>query len=130
MPLPKQQLAQLQVDLQVHQQRVASLKTTQAEINNELAVHDVILRLGQDPNILALLNEMYDHPEIADQMKNDPQAYLQSRGIILPPGGIVSASRPTPQSAVVVASYHIGRFQFDAKWDTMNGFTVHQPVQQ
>src|SRR5712692_9813013 len=129
MPLPQQQLAQLQVDLQVHQKRVASLKTTQADINNELAVHDVILKLGQDPKILAFLDELYNNPAIADQLKSNPQTYLQSRGIILPPGGTVSASRPTPQSAVIVVSYHIGRFQFDAQWDTQNGFAVHQPVQ-
>lgn len=128
MPLPQQQRAQLKADLQVHQKRVDSLKARQADITNELEVHDVIMRLGQDPKILALLDEMYDHPEIADQMKGNPQAYLQSRGIVLPPGGTVRASRPTPQTAVIVASYHLGRFQFDAQWDTTHGFAVNQPT--
>ena len=124
MPVPQNQLDQLNAGLQDHDKRLASLEATQTDISSEIEVHNIVLQVGRDPKVLAMLGDVHDNPALADQIKSDPQGFVQSRGIQLPPGATITANMPTPHSAVVSADYHIGRFQFSLQYDKDKGFSL------
>ncbi len=123
MPIPQNQLDQLNADLPNHEQRLASLKTAVADMQSEIEVHNVILQIARDPKILKALADVHDNPAIADQIGKDPQGFVQSRGIHLPPGTTITVSKPGSQSAAVSANFQIGRFRVGLQYDTVNGFS-------
>ncbi len=147
MPIPQPHFDQLSAGLRYSDQRLASLeaaqadiskkisspaqpqlptsilKATLADISSEIEVHNTGLQLGRDPKVLAMLGEVHDDPALADQIKSNPQGFVQSRGIQLPPGVTITANRPTPQSAMVSANYDVGRFRISLQYDKDKGFS-------
>jgi len=119
-------LAQLRPDQPDYQKRSQSLKNLLADAENETTLHETLIKLGQDPKVLAALGEIHDKPEVADQLQSNPQAFTQARGIQLPPGLTITATRSTPHSAVVSAHYQAGRLQNRMNWDLDKGFTSQE----
>lgn len=154
MPIPNHQLTQLRADLHTHEKRIALLQALRADaqrgleqlrpeqpdhakrsqaLNNLLAdaesetvLHETLIKLGQDPKILAALGEIYDKPELANQLQSDPGTFTQARGIQLPAGMTITATHSAPHSAGVSAHYQAGRLQIRMQWDTENGFTSQE----
>src|SRR5579859_5267041 len=123
MPIPQNQLDQLNADLQNHELRLASLKTAVADMQSEIEVHNAVLQLARDPKIHTALGDVHDNPALADQMSKDPQGFVQSRGIHLPAGTTIKVSKPSSQSAAVSANFQIGRFRVGLQYDSVNGFS-------
>jgi FCD domain len=131
MPLPQQQLQRLSVDMQNHERELQDLEANphknDPSVQAEIEFHQTILRVGRNEKLLASLGEIYDNPNLIDQLASNPDAFLQSRGIQLPSGATkIVASKPTPQSAVAAINFHIARFHFSLEWSTQSGFTIRQ----
>ena len=123
MSIPQNQLDQLNADLQNHEQRLASLKRAVADMQSEIEVHNAVLQIAREPKILTALTDVHDNPAVADQIEKDPQGFVRSRGIQLPPGTTVTAKRSSAQSAVASANLQIGRYRVSLQYDTVKGFS-------
>ena len=131
MPLPQQQLDRLARDLRNHEQELQTLEASPQKddpsIHAEIVFHRTILRVGQNAKLLASLAEIYDNPNLIDQLASNPHGFLQSRGIQLPSGVTrIIASKPAPQSAVAAINFHIERFDFSLEWSKQSGFSIAQ----
>jgi hypothetical protein len=133
MALPQQQLDQLNMELQRHQEELADLQNgpqaNQPDVRDEIAFHETALKIGRDQKLLAALGEMHDNPTLIDQLVSDPQKFVQSKGIQLPIGGSIVTSKRDPQSPVVGVNYHIGRYYYGFRWSMKGGFGTRRSSQ-
>jgi hypothetical protein len=49
-------------------------------------VHQLLVELGRDERVLALIDDFVDVPTVAEELRSDPSAALRTRGIELPNG--------------------------------------------
>ncbi|MBC3190956.1 hypothetical protein H7X46_07755 [Pseudonocardia sp. C8] len=81
-------------------------------------VHTILLELGRNKELLALVDEFVDSAELVDEIRTDGESVLAARGISLPDGVsmcvVEPAGTPIPvlrfrfsvRSSVVIVDYH------------------------
>src|SRR5215831_16231112 len=101
MPLPKQMQHSLELDLRNHGARLKDLRSSIATLQAEVAVHEMLMTLGKNKAVRDTLDALYDHPELARKMAQNPTAFLNSRGIVMPEGTSVAVIDSDPRSTTV-----------------------------
>ena len=121
MALPAEQQQYLNDHLQVHADRLDTLRSQQEHIECEIAIHELVLRLGHDERLLAVLGELAEDPTAARNACDDPYAHFTDHGITLPDEIEVSA-RQDGDDLVVRATYVHDLYPFELTWSPTNGF--------
>lgn len=124
MPIPKEQLSKLRLDLKTHTQRLSSIRESIQSMEEEVAVHEALLALGHDANVLAAVNELYDDPELAGKIADRAEQHFTKRGVAFPPGTTIELTNHEPQATVVEARFKQGRFKYKVTWDRTQGFAL------
>ena len=124
MPIPKEQLSKLRLDLKTHTQRLSSIRESIQSMQEEVEVHEALLALGHDANVLAALNELYDDPELGGKIAERPVEHFVKKGVAFPPGTTIHMIKHEPQETVVEARFKQGRFKYKVTWDRTNGFAL------
>ncbi len=126
MPIPEQQLQQLRSDLDQHEARLSTLRAKMTTMQEEAGVHETVLTLGRNSALISALNELYDSPQLADEMSRNPSAYLARKGCNLPPGGTLQVQADGSKSTAVEAHFDQGNIKYKIVWDRSAGFTLTQ----
>jgi hypothetical protein len=121
MPIPAEQLERLQEGLAEHIERAESLRRHIADMEAEAEAHETIVRVGRDGTLIEALGELYDDPELAGRISEDPDGYSREKGIELPPGAEI---RVAGDGSRVGAHIQHGPFGFELVWDRRRGFSV------
>jgi hypothetical protein len=121
MPIPADQLERLQEGLAEHVERAESLRRHIADMEAEAEAHEAIVRVGQDERLLEALGELYDDPELAKRISEDPDGYAREKGIELPPGAEIRVAGDGSRAG---AHIQHGPFGFELVWDRRRGFSV------
>ena len=124
MPIPKEQLSKLKLDLKTHSKRLESIRDSIKSLEEEVEVHEALLALGNDANVLAVLNELYDDPELANKIADRPGEHFAKKGVAFPPGTTIQLARSEPQATIVEARFKQGRFKYKVTWDRHEGFAL------
>jgi hypothetical protein len=135
MPVPARHLSELSGQLDVHAERLRSLREQEPHahpdhvgaLSLEAAGHAVALELGRDRAILSLLDELHDDPRVAESFVSDPDRVIRDRGIVLPEGTRVE---PSTGHGPLVVRVHVpvegGSYAFE--WHAETGFSqVQEP---
>ena len=78
MPIPREHLEQLKTQLGEHESRLETLRLQITALEAEAAAHEMMLRLGRNPELLRALNELHDRPELAASLAEDPALLLRA----------------------------------------------------
>jgi hypothetical protein len=122
MPIKAQQLQRLDRDLKVHESTVSNLRKQISLLEEQLAAHEWIIRIGRDEKVLAILNGLADNPESARSMEGRELEVVRSHDIQLPEGATV---RITSDSASVTIFLDATdrKFPFTLTWHSAEGFS-------
>ncbi|MCZ4604469.1 hypothetical protein O3S80_12085 [Streptomyces sp. Lzd4kr] len=79
------QRQQLEQELGRHSQRADRITAEIRTLNNELTVHNVLLALGRDEQLLALLGRLREDESLAREAADGGRAFFERHGVELPP---------------------------------------------
>ena len=68
MPIPEAQLRRLEEALSAEERWLHTLQRHIAGLQDEVSAYELILALGRDQNLLRVLGELYDRPELLVDM--------------------------------------------------------------
>jgi len=122
MPVPANQLQQLNAVMGDHEKRIESLKGQIKNMQEEIAVHETLLNLGRDSNLISALNSLADDPKLATSIADRADKYFAEKGVKFPPGTKLKVKGGGSQ-LVVEAEIKQGHFDYKAVWDQGNGFS-------
>lgn len=77
MPIPEEHMKNLKNDLIVHKKRLLNLQRDIKHIQEEIDVHEMILELGNDEKIIAVLNELYEKPKLVKNIIKDTNTFFK-----------------------------------------------------
>jgi hypothetical protein len=123
-PLPKQHLDRLKKELTGHDRRASELKESLLLQQEEVRVHETVVRLGRDTKLLAALGELHDDPLLAGKIQGDPLKHFESKGVALPQGAEVVVADASPGSTRVEARLTQGPYRYKVSWARAKGFTL------
>jgi hypothetical protein len=122
--LPERHRELLERELQFHEQRIDSLRQDQEYIAREIRIHELVLSLGRDRQILEALSELAEDPQAASRARDDAGSYAREKGISLPEGLDVGVEVEGDKVVVSVA-YRDEVFPMMLSWDSESGFSAH-----
>lgn len=150
MPLPGFHLESLQRQLQVHEERLAILRshqdalereatepatdtnpkvrtpewvTRQRELlEREIRIHEQLIKLGRDPKVLDALGDLAENRDYAREAARDPKGAARKRGIELPTN--MTLRLDLEQDGVQLQIiYYEDLFPFVVTWNNDSGFS-------
>lgn len=124
MPIPEEHMKNLKNDLIVHKKRLLNLQRDIKHIQEEIDVHEMILELGNDEKIIAVLNELYEKPKLVKNIIKDTNTFFEKRGAIIPPNATLFVKSKDEKSVVVEAHFKQGPYVFKMIWDSNKGFSL------
>jgi hypothetical protein len=86
-PIPDDHLQRLEADLSAREGWLRTLRRQIATLEDEASAHEMILALGRDPDLLLVLHELHDHPELGQRIAEEPRSFFEERGVRVPEGG-------------------------------------------
>jgi hypothetical protein len=123
MPIPDEQKRRLQIDLVGHERRLSFLRQQIERLEKEAAVHEVLLGLGRDKRLSELMNELYDHPELAAEIARQPARYIEGRGIKLPHGAEIIVVEASAGDTALEAHFKQQGYAYKVAWSRNKGFS-------
>jgi hypothetical protein len=129
MPIPDKHVKQLQRDLTEHENRLTTVRAKMASMQEEAAAHEAVLSLGRNPALLKTMNELYDQPNLMQQVAQRPAEYLAQKGITFPPGVTLNAYSGGADSATIDAHFDQGTVKYKISWDRNAGFALAEEPQ-
>jgi hypothetical protein len=120
--LLSQHLDRLRDDLDVHASRISELQKQLSMLEDEIAVHDWIVRLGRDPNVLEVLGQLADSSTAVATLKGKELETARSSGIELPPDCTVNVTEHDGSVTVLLEATH-GKIPFSLRWNSQFGFS-------
>ena len=124
MPIPEKHVKQLQRDLKEHENRLTTVRAKMAGMQEEVAAHEAVLSLGRNPQLLKTVNELYDQPQLMQEVAQRPAEYLAKKGITFPPGVTLNANSGGADSATIEAHFDQGAVKYKIFWDRNTGFAL------
>lgn len=146
MPLPRSHLESLQRQLQIHEERLAILRSQQNALEGpahdpnpkvrspewithqrevlerEIRIHEQLIELGRNPKVLDALGDLAENREYADEAARDPKGAARKRGIELPAN--MALRLDLEQGRVLLQIiYYEDLFPFAATWNSDSGFS-------
>jgi hypothetical protein len=123
MALPESHRKFLQSYLQVHEQLLETLREQQEHIASEIRIHELVLSLGRDDQLLEILGAIADDSEAADSACENARSHFSARGVTLPEDLDISARRNEGE-VVVHGVYPHDPHPFELRWDRKGGFSA------
>src|SRR4051794_485630 len=127
MPLPSEHLDHLERTLHQHQDELQALEAgpekDKPANRARIAFHKLVLSIGRNDKIRSLLGELYDDPQLIDELAKNSHEFLKARGVTLPPGaGNVVAVKRAPDSIMAGINFRAADRDFSLLWDRKGGF--------
>lgn len=77
MAIPVEHLKRLEADLSTHESWLTTLRRQIEGLEAEASAHEMMLRLGRDPELRRVLGELHDQPELGERIAADPRSCHQ-----------------------------------------------------
>jgi hypothetical protein len=126
MPIPKEQLQRLDEQLSAQECWLPTLRRRIAGLQDEVSAYEMMLALGRDHNLLQVLEELYDRPELFDQACDDPRGFFEERSVPLPDQANVTVKSVTvnrkPPRYAVEAHFVTETQDYGVGWSPRGGF--------
>ena len=120
MPVPPEHLERLEEQLSEHESRLRTLRRKIEAVEAEASAHQMMLRLGRDPDLRRALDELHDRPELAERIAKDPRSYFEEKGINVPDGATVATD---PERSAIEARLIISlTYDYGVGWSRLDGF--------
>lgn len=126
MPIHSEHLERLNSELEVHEDRVSELRKQISVLEDEIAVHEWIIRFGRNRNLLRILGELADNPESARSMEGRELEIAAEHHIEIPPRATVSLTHDG-SSVTVHLDATQWKIPFTLKWSSAEGFSSGFP---
>ena len=120
MPIPPEHLERLEADLSAHESWLRTLRLQIAALEAEASAHETISRLGRNPDLRRVIEELQDQPDLAERAGKDPRSFLEERGINLPEGGTIAVT--TDQPSAIEARFRNDFLEYGVGWSRVDGF--------
>ncbi|NEM04698.1 S8 family serine peptidase [Geodermatophilus normandii] len=124
-------LAALARALQAHEDELARMDETGVGADSALRqAHQLLLRLGKDPAVLALVHDVIGDPGLVEKLRDDKTAVLQDRGVVLPAGAVghvvdrPGAGDGAGARQALVVEFGVSGLRCTAQWDPELGFSA------
>jgi len=124
LPIPPEHLERLEAQLSEHESWLQTLQLQIEALEAESSAHELMLRLGRDPELLRALDELHDQPDLGKRIAKDPRAFFEKRGIELPDGAAVRV-RTDPERSAVEARFD-NPLDYGVGWSRTDGFYLIQ----
>jgi hypothetical protein len=118
--IPPEHLERLEADLSAHESWLGTLRLQIAALEAEASAHEAILRLGRDPNLRRVLDELQDQPDLTERVGKDPRSFFAERGVELPDGATVSVT--SDQRSALEARFRNDFLEYAVGWCRADGF--------
>jgi hypothetical protein len=118
--IPPDHLDRLEADLSAHESWLRTLRLQIAALEAEASAHEVILRLGRDPALRRVLEELHDQPDIAKRLGKEARSFLEERGIEVPEGATVTAT--SDEEPALEAHFLDDFLDYKVGWSRVDGF--------
>jgi len=122
MPIKADQLHRLDRDLKVHESTVLDLRKQISILEEQLAAHEWIIRIGRDEKVLAILSDLADNPESAQSLEGRELEVARSHDIQLPEGATVSITSDSASVTIFLEAMN-HTFPFTLRWHSAEGFS-------
>jgi hypothetical protein len=122
MSVPTEHLVALRRDVASHQQRIAQLRAAIRVAEEEIALHEVIIDLAQNDQLIAAVEELYDDSGLDSKFARDPQQRCQEEKIALPDGVTLNPIDTEGPSPRITARVRSGAGDMEIVWDRGVGF--------
>ncbi|QUC61504.1 hypothetical protein IOD14_34575 [Streptomyces sp. A2-16] len=128
MPSQDEKRHRLENDLRQHTHRVECIQDELRNLNNELRIHNILLSLGRNEKLLALLDRLRDDEGLMREARKGGRSFFEERGVELPSEIQTVTSAPTNQGTKFRGIFldDAGR-EFEVAWDTHNGYGGMHP---
>jgi hypothetical protein len=124
-PIPDDHLQRLEADLSAREGWLRTLRRQIATLEDEASAHEMILALGRDPDLLHVLHELHDHPELGQRIAEEPRSFFEERGVRVPEGATVTATSDQ-ESTTIEARFVTQSLQYGGGWSRRDGFYIVQ----
>ena len=121
MPIPPEHLERLEAELSDHESRLRTLRPQITALEAEASAHEMVLMLGRNPDLLRVLNELHDQPDLGERIAKDPNSFFEERGIEVPDGATVTVTTD-PERSAVEARFDNPLIDYSVGWSRVDGF--------
>lgn len=117
---------QLEQDLRQHKDRADLISDEMRNLSNELKLHNVLLSLGRDENLLNLLDRLRDDEQLTREALEGGRSFFERQGIDLPPELRTVTGTSTGQRTELRGRFvdEAGR-EHEAVWNSGTGFSLY-----
>ena len=132
MPIPEGQLRRLEENISAQEPWLRTLQRHIAALQDEASAHETILALSRDQNLLAVLGELHDEPQLFEQAAAEPRAFFEERGVQLPDDATVAVTTASvnrgPRQFAVEARFVTATLRYGVGWSPRSGFyAIREP---
>jgi hypothetical protein len=124
MPIPEEHVTALQQDVTSHERRIAQLREGIRLAEEEVALHEVVLDLARNDQLMAAVGELYEDSALTAGFATDPVGHLQHKKVSLPQGVTLSPIDTEGPSPRLIARVRRGSFDVEVVWEREAGFFV------
>jgi len=116
----------LEQDLRQHSYCVDRINDEMRDLSNELTLHNVLLSLGRDENLLNLLDRLRDDEQLRREALEGGRSFFERQGIDLPPELRSVTGTTTDQGTEFRGKFvdEAGR-EHEAVWNSGTGFSLY-----
>jgi hypothetical protein len=122
--VPKGHVNRLTKELAGHKHRLSQLRESIRIQQEEMRLHETVVRLGQDTHLLAALGELYDDPELVTEVSRNPRDYFERKGVVVPQDAKVEVTNSSPQATRIEARIEQGPYRYTVTWERRSGFSL------
>jgi hypothetical protein len=83
----------------------------------------MILAFGRDSDVLRVLHDFYDQPELGTRIAKDPRSFFEEQGVRLPDGATVTVTSE-PERSAIEARFVTATLEYRIGWSRDRGFYV------
>jgi hypothetical protein len=115
--IPEEQVWEHEVRMKVISRLIRSMEA-------ERQAHETLLKLGQSQKVREALGAIYDDPEAARPLVDDPMAFLRSNGIDLGQTDIEVTVGSASDENVLEMRFRQATINYKVAWHRSDGFTL------
>lgn len=127
MAFPRSHRQFLERQLEVHEQRIATIRAQQADMDAEVRIHELVISLGRDERVLRALDGLTELPDTSSAQ--DLESY--ARSVVdeiqhLQDFELTLETDTSSAEVTVRAAYRDARYPFMITWNRRGGFVATQ----
>lgn len=122
MALPHDHLRSLESALQDHERRIEQLRADAQYIHEELALHEMLVELGRNEQIIAALAHFEVGSDVGMHFAENPARYCEEQGVRLPEGVTLYSPGEGNANSRLTGLVRSGAWEVEISWDRSEGF--------